>query len=151
MHGRFNQKVWTFQSDYTGALAKWLVKLSPYVVPDKLSICITEFNKRIEKQFEFNELGMLEVELSTLTPIFFELLMSVPEIEALNDRKNGRDGYGFSSMCSAEPDPDDDFIDIMALAQCMTVDFATENDARILLETDHYKDLSTFEAPISKI
>ena len=36
MHERFKRMVWVFKEDFTGALAKWLVKQSPYPVPDNL-------------------------------------------------------------------------------------------------------------------
>ncbi len=53
---------------------------------------------------------------------------------ALNERKNGREGLGFSSRYSKVPDPDDDFIDIMAVAQNVTCEFADQEDARCWLD-----------------
>ena len=50
---------------------------------------------------------------SLITEDVFE---SIPEIEELNHRKNGRDGMGFSSRFDT-PEPDDDFIDLGALAR----------------------------------
>lgn len=66
-HDRFNRKAWAFKHDFNGALAKWLVKQSPYVVPDGLSICIEKFDKIIaeakgEPCYIFEEKEQAEIE-----------------------------------------------------------------------------------------
>jgi hypothetical protein len=124
--------VWVFRKDFTGALAKWLVKLSPYPVPDNLESIITDFHRRIP--YDFDKHGMAEVSLATMTEIINNVLETMPEVTALNERKNGRDGFGFSSRYSKDPEPDDDFIDIMALAQNVTCEFAEREDAQCWLD-----------------
>jgi len=126
-HKRFNRTVWVFKKDFTGALAKWLVKLSPYNVPDNLEKIIREFHNRIP--YKFDKIGMTEVNLLHMTEAIYDALKSMPDVMALNERKNGRDGNGFTSRYHIEPDPDDDFIDIMALAQNITCEFADKADA----------------------
>lgn len=136
-HERFHRKVWAFKSDFAGSLAKWLVKQSPYVVPDNLSICITKFHDKLDELADFNTLEMAEIELSTLTEKVDVILQSIPEIMALNERKNGREGMGFSSRYSKKTEPDDDFICIAAVAQNITCCFAERADAEAWL--DKYK------------
>ena len=135
-HERFNRKVWAFKHDFTGALAKWLVKQSPYVVPDNLSLCIEKFAKALDKEYEFDENGMVEIGLLNLTDKIDMILESIPEIMALNERKNGRDGMGFSSRYSKEPEPDDDFIAITAIARNITCEFADSADAQCWLDSN---------------
>ena len=135
-HNRFYRKVWASKSDFTGALAMWLVKQSPYIVPDNLSVCIIKFYNKLDEIETFDELGMAEVELSTLTSKVDSILESIPEIVQLNERKNKREGIGFSSRYSKKPEPDDDFIDITAVAQDITCCFAEREDAQCWLDKD---------------
>ena len=132
MHERFDRMEYVFKKDFTGALAKWLVKQSPYVVPDNLETILTTFHERIPYDFDNN--GMACVSLATMTEIINGVLESIPEIMELNERKNGRDGYGFSSRFSKDPEPDDDFIDITAVAQNITCEFAERADAECWLD-----------------
>ena len=136
MHERFNRTVWAFKHDFTGALAKWLVKQSPYTVPENLSVCIERFHDRLDDIGTFDSLGMAEISLVDLTATVDDILQSIPEIMALNERKSGRDGIGFSSRFSTDPEPDDDFIDITAVAQNITVEFCEREDAERWLDRD---------------
>jgi len=133
VHNRFKRKVWAFKSDFTGALAKWLVKQSPYDSPKDLSICIEKYSLELDNAFNFDANGMVEINLVDLTSITYDLLESIPEVMALNERKNGRDGPGFVSRFDGAPDSDDEFIDIMAVAQNITCEFADSADAQAYL------------------
>lgn len=135
-HERFNRSVWAFPHDFTGALAKWLIHQSPYPVPNNLSTCLEKFHSAIMGEFSFDSSGMTEVSLFDLTERMNTLLEGIPEVMALNERKNGREGMGFSSRYDGPKDPDDDFIDIMALAQNITCEFATEADSRAWLDSN---------------
>ena len=136
VHSRFNRKVWAFKSDLTSFLAQCLVSQSPYTVPDNLSICLEKFDMQLDSVFSFDAVGMVHLDLSTLTNTINELIENVPEIVELNKRKNGRDGMGYSDRYSAKPDPDDDFIDLMAVAQNVTCEFANKADAECWLESN---------------
>ena len=136
VYSRFNRKVWAFKGDLTSFLAKCLVSQSPYTVPDNLSICLEKFDIQLDSTFSFDSVGMVHLDLSTLTNTINELLENVPEIVVLNARKNGRDGMGYSDRYSAKPDPDDDFIDLMAVAQNITCEFANKADAECWLESN---------------
>ena len=133
-HNRFHRVVWAFKNDFTGSLARWLVKQSPYVVPDKLSVCIEKFDKLIDSEFEFDINGMVEVNLIGLGEKLSLLLETIPEVMALNERKNGDTSPKFVSRYSNETDPDDDFIDIGAVARNIVCDFADAKDAQAYLD-----------------
>ena len=134
MHKRFDRMQYISKKDFTGALAKWLVKQSPYPVPDNLEKIIAEFHERIPYDFDKN--GMANVSLANMTETVNEILESMPNVMALNNRKNGREGMGFSSRFSKDPEADDDFIDIMAVAQNITCEFAERADAECWLDLD---------------
>ena len=134
MPPRFNRKVWALRTDFTGSLSKWLVRLSPYTVPNNLSTCIEKFDEELSTAFQFDINGMVEIELNSLTKTINKLIENVPEIMALNERKNGREGMELTSRYSVKSDPDDDFIDTYALARNITVDFAEKADAECWLE-----------------
>ena len=133
-HERFQRKVWAFPSDLTGALAKWLVKQSPYTVPDNLQTCLEKFEALVKATFAFNSNKMIEIDLSSLTKQIEPLLEQIPEVMALNNRKNKREGNAYVSRCSPEIDPDDDFICIGAVAQNITCEFAERADAESYLD-----------------
>ena len=141
-HERFNREVWAFKDDLTSSLAKWLVKQSPYTMPENLYVCVIKFRFKISKAFDWDANGMCELDLRTLTEQLNPIFESIPEIMALNERKNGRDGYGISSRVDESvPDPDDEFIDVGALAQNICCDFADREDARCWLDScDAQKD-----------
>lgn len=130
-HERFNRVVWAFKKDFTANLAKCLVAQSPYTVPDNLEKILEEFHQQLPYTFDKNE--MAEVGLAPMTGALYEVMENIPELMALNERKNGRDGMGISSRYSEKPHPDDDFIDIMAVAQNITCEFATKEDAECWL------------------
>lgn len=133
-HNRFYREVWAFKSDFTGALAKWLIKQSPYIVPEKLSDCITSFHIKLTKIAEFDTAGMAKIELSGLTKKVNEVLESIPEIMALNESENSKKGQKFVPYDERPLKPNDDFIDTMAVAQNITCEFADMADAQCWLD-----------------
>lgn len=134
MHNRFKRKVWAFKSDFTGALAKWLVKQSPYVVPDNLSECIVKFHNQLDEIADFDTAGMAEITLSNLTEKVEKVLKSIDIIAILNYPKTGHKEHIFLSRFEGGPEnPDDDFIDIGAVARNITCEFAERADAECWL------------------
>lgn len=97
-----------------GELANWAVQQSPYVVPEKLAEAITAFVARWPSDAEMPSLSQWDsyAELKDKLEAVFQ---EIPEIAAWNVRRNGREGIGFSSRYD-QPEPDDDFIDLGALA-----------------------------------
>jgi len=126
-HDRFKRSVWAFKANFTGALAKWLVRQSPYVVPDNLSVCIEKFHAQLDSIAEFEIHGMAQIDLLTLTETVHAVLESIPEVMVLNESKNQPTKDVFTSRYHDGPsNPDDDFIDILAVAQNITCELATE-------------------------
>jgi hypothetical protein len=114
-----------------GDLASWAVQQSPYACPDNLQAVIERFvdlwSERNEDCKQWPSMGALEAELD-------ETFLLIPELMAWNERRNGREGMGFSSRYD-KPSPDDDFIDLNALSRNVAmsawaeaVDFKKFND-----------------------
>ncbi len=140
MHDRFKIKVWAFKKDFTGSLAKWLVKQSPYVVPENLSECIVEFDRKIADVIKFDGDEMAEIDLSDLVAKIEPLLWDIPQIANLNKAKDSTTpDIIFTSRYEGKPkNPDRDFIDITAVAQNIVCDFAEREESEKLLE--HQRD-----------
>jgi hypothetical protein len=112
-----------------GELASWAVQQSPYVVPDGLADAIEAFNAA----WEGDPLADTFPTMRALEDRIFATFDKVPQIIAWGQRKNGRDGMGVCSRYD-QPHPDDDFIDLHALARNVAmgvwadaVDFAAFN------------------------
>ena len=135
MRKRFDRKVLISVDDFCGALAKWLVMQSPYVAPENLFECICKFQARLGELGVFSKDGFVEIELSSLTKKVNIILESIPEIATLNIPKSGHDKHIFVDRYSGPINPDDDFIDIMAVAQNITCEFAERADAQCWLDS----------------
>ena len=131
-HERFNRKVYASKRDFTGSLAKWLVRQSPYVVPDNLSGCIIFFENRLDELATFDTVGMAEISLTGLVPQIEKILEDIPMIMALNEKK--KEGFVIDTN-----DPDNDFIDIGAVAQNIGCDLAESADAECWLSRNKDK------------
>lgn len=102
------------RSDFLGMFSRWVVSQSPYDTPDiqkplqAFSIYINIiFKEDLPVKFTYQELFDFISEKE---------LEKIPEILELNNRKNGREGMGFTSRYD-KPAPDDDFIDLGALSR----------------------------------
>lgn len=104
------------RNDVLGELAGWAVRQSPYTVPDKLAEAVTAFCAAWPRAEHAQFDGVVDLDYTIKTTF-----RRVPEIMAWNERKNGRDGPGFVTRYSKQPDPDDDFIDLDALARNMAM------------------------------
>jgi hypothetical protein len=100
-----------------GELANWAVQQSPYNVPDNLAEAINGFIEAWPHDEQLGEeLPMKSwASYQALREALDQILPTIPAIAAWNERKNGREGNGFSSRFE-QPEPDDDFIDLGALA-----------------------------------
>jgi len=132
MHDRFKRKVWVTKNDLTGALAKWLVIQSPYTVPDNLPSCLEKFEGQLYRLGNFDRFDMLELELVGLTQKVYSILQTITDINSLNIPKNpakrDRDIIFISRYSKFFPS-DDDFIDILAVAQNIICELADRADA----------------------
>ena len=108
-----DREYWFMKKDFTSAFAYWVHSQSPYDTPDTTPAIkafadyVESFMGELVKQFSYEEVSSLITE---------DILESMPDIAILNERKNGREGMGFSSRYG-QPTPDDDFIDLGALAR----------------------------------
>ncbi len=127
-------------SELSGELAKWAVQQSPYTVPDNLAEAVTAFDAAWPYDEELPSFRCLKWPSYEALRVELERVYeTIPEIEGWNHRKNGRDGMGFSSRYD-QPEPDDDFIDLGALANnvarsvwadaCDFADFNADFDKR---------------------
>ena len=128
-----------FQHNIVGSFAKWAINQSPYIFPENFEKVITAFADHLEPYFtkENSIAGMRWFTLLDLETFIEANLKTIPEFLEWNDRKNGREGMGFSSRDSGIPDPDDDFIDLHALYRNICHDLY--NDAVTGMPDEDYK------------
>ena len=112
------EKMFVFSKrNILGEIANWAVRQSPYHRPDNLEVVLDKFNKIIELVPEYPKMSYAEIK---------EMLQELKEISEFmlwNERKNGRQGMGFSgaghhddgSVTFFNAKADDDFIDLDAL------------------------------------
>lgn len=138
-HPRFDRQVFITRNNCIAAMAECLARLSPYDFPVSLLKNLAEFSVELDKALAWQTLDSMrfveKFSLRESTSFFEDLIMKCPSIVALNERKNGNEApYAFTSRYSKDPDPDDDFIDLTALAQNMTCYFADKADAETFLD-----------------
>lgn len=100
-----------------GELASWAVQQSPYGCPEGLEQALTDFRAAWPTDEDMAEILPMRwwQNYDEIYRTLYALFCQTPSIEAWNHRKNGRDGPGFCSRYD-QPSPDDDFIDLGALA-----------------------------------
>jgi hypothetical protein len=124
-HKTKEQLMFVSPSQAAGALAMWAIRQSPYPIPDNLGIVVERFTEL----FPSDEFGLHEVaDQEALYALVGSISEQIPELLAWNERKNGREGMGFSSRYD-KPSPDDDFIDLSALWNNVARTIAAEERA----------------------
>lgn len=121
-----------------GALALCAVQQSPYPYPENLELVLGKFNDLIKNEVN-SSINQYIKKFDTWKEAhdwIASKLYIIPEFTTWNNRKNGRDGMGFSgagyrddgsvAVVSKDPNPDDDFIDLDALTRNIT-DLATQD------------------------
>ncbi len=105
-----------------GEFASWAVRQSPYTCPENFEEALYELDaylvgnmERLSGDFYCNAMSLDDLE----ELISEEVFAGIPAIERWNHRKNERPGMGFSDRYS-QPIPDDDFVDLGALARNVT-------------------------------
>lgn len=104
--------------------AKWAIQQSPYIVPDDLGIATIKFHARIEEAFrEYLTMNNEWIGVDISQREWYKIIKSIivnekfVEVYQWNVRKNGNNSqFGFISAHTNKTDPDDDFIDLDALA-----------------------------------
>ena len=100
-----------------GEIAHWAVCQSPYHRPDNLEVVLDKFNAIISAIPEYPTMSYAEIRE------LLDELKEIPEFMLWNERKNGRQGHGFSgaghrddgSVTFFNAKADNDFIDLDAL------------------------------------
>ena len=130
--GKTAEKITITHRSLMGALASLATQQSPYPYPENLEVVLGKFHELIK--------GDLDQSFAKYTKGFASWkechnyiatkLHSIPEFEEWNERKNGRQGHGFTGAghddngnivaISKTPNPDDDFIDLDALTRNIT-------------------------------
>jgi hypothetical protein len=104
------------KSDVLGFLARWAVQQSPFVVPYKLDSALEQFSAN----WRFGDYATF-CDIHTLQLRIYKDMTAISEIVMWNSRKNGKTGMGLSSRFDT-PSPDDDFVDLHALARNIAMD-----------------------------
>ncbi len=112
------KKKFTFSKrNILGEIAHWAVCQSPYHCPDNLEVVLDKFNVIITAIPEYPTMSYAEIRE------MLGELKEIPEFMLWNERKNGRQGNGFTaaghhddgSVTFYKSKADDDFIDLDAL------------------------------------
>lgn len=99
-------------------LARWATALSPYTAPDNLVVALRAFEHFLESQMVGHSVGMYfrRWTIGELRDLLNRAFETIPEIERWNHSKNDT-GQSFIVVTRyGGPAPDDDFIDLGALA-----------------------------------
>lgn len=112
-----DQPFTVFRHNLLGAFAMWAVRLSPYEFPADLEAATLKLGDYFAPMAQtLAGLDWLEFTRHGLEDHLVKAFEAIPEIAAWNNRRNGDDRpFGVASLGS-EPDPDDDFVDLFALA-----------------------------------
>lgn len=113
-----NEKYVISKRQIFGQLANWAVQQSPYHRPDNLEVVLDKLNVDLKDTPDYPKMSIKE-----LKEKLDNCLKSYPEFMLWNERKNGRQGMGFSgaghhddgSVTFFNAKADDDFIDLDAL------------------------------------
>lgn len=104
----------------TGYLAMWAVRQSPYDVPDNLEDAVQDFRTNLPlarlspPMHEFVDVA----DEGALHEAIKSAIEATPAIRAWNERKNkNQSPFQFVSRYDGPSDPDNDFIDLGALAR----------------------------------
>lgn len=109
------REIWTFVSDFTGSVAMWAVKQSPYPCPDNLELVVKKLNDLCAPEFDAHGMRRFD-SFQEVEDYLSPKLRSIPEYMAWNDSKNGDERpFNFTSHYDGPGNPDDDFIDLDAL------------------------------------
>jgi hypothetical protein len=130
-------KFLTTVSTVAGWFAMWAVRQSPYGYPDKLDKVVHRLRRELLHHArsvpKANRLmkaaGMFTIDQNALEDLILSVLKPCREFQKWNQRKNGNKApFGISTRYDdpSKRDPDDDFIDLDALARNVAHGVAAE-------------------------
>ena len=106
-------------NDILGAFAMWAVRQSPYRCPDSLNEAIDILEMVLINQIEFDNepLAFKELSCDEIRKHLETAFEKVSAIMNWNEKKSGAPGYVFVSRVGGPKNPDDDIIDLGAMAR----------------------------------
>lgn len=121
---RDEREFWWPIDQVVGAFAMWAVRQSPYPVPDNLTDNCKSLTDLMKEAIEDREQmapdsdeEWFKSNHEWIEKTMLRLFDQIPQIMEWNNRKNGNQAsLGFSSRYD-KPSPDNDFIDLHALAR----------------------------------
>lgn len=121
--------------DITGAFAMWAVRQSPYDSPDLLGDAVKNLEQVLVKRVKFDNepLRFAELSCSEIRTALYDCFESIAIIEQWNRPKSGHNALFVTSSRYDSPLPDDDIIDLDALARNIAHTLILER----LIEEDH--------------
>lgn len=105
-----------------GIVARWAVQQSPYTYPAGLTDVLDEVGRRFDARATDEIMRTRYVSLpvrprDAIRSFIQDVVIDIPQVQAWNQRKNGNTSpLKFASRYDLPGDPDDDFIDLGALA-----------------------------------
>jgi hypothetical protein len=115
-------------------VARWAVRQSPYETgPEGLADVLVEVSRRFRscpgvEAVLGSYMLTLHADRGVLRQLLQTVLLDQPQVQRWNQRRNGREGMGIISRYDPPSDPDDDFIDLDALARNVASALIEEND-----------------------
>ena len=112
------------QRSIMGSLADYAVQQSPYHRPDNLEVVLDKFYEQIKDEFDDGKKYCKKFDTYKECKDWLEVkLKSIPEFMLWNERKNGKQGNGFTGaghhdngdITFFQAKADNDFIDLDAL------------------------------------
>jgi hypothetical protein len=132
-----SKDLWLFTHNIVGYFAQWAIRQSPYSVPDKLEEVLEQVHL-VFKPFESKN-GMFCMSLCEINRLLHEYILPLPQTMAWNEPKNGStESIQFSSRYTKR-DPDDEFIDLHALAHNVCVSIRNERRESYLFDVEFEK------------
>jgi len=106
------------KKDFSGAVAKVAVKLSPYSCPDDLARVII----KADGAWPLNDIidstqFIREWSYDEFTQFVHNFVFNTAEVQAWGNAKSGKMGHRFVTLYDAPGSLDDDFVDLYALSQ----------------------------------
>lgn len=113
--------------DIAGAVAMWAVRQSPYEAPENLTEAIKSLTQVLNEQIKFDDVfHFAELTYDEIHSILQEHLEKVSVIMQWNEPRSGHDAPFVTSSRYHTPRPDDDFIDLDALARNVALTLTQE-------------------------
>lgn len=102
----------------TGAFAMWAIRQSPYHCPDNLEQAIKELGEALKKKFQFDKaFNFAYLSLDEIRIGLENCFEEIKTIENWNHPKSGHNAQVIFTSRYFSPIPDNDFIDLDALAR----------------------------------